>query len=60
MSNEQIAHDLAVAKLYGSDLESKELIETYRTYYQEILSVLNSEPKQPSKPKTAQFIPSPV
>lgn len=60
MERDQIAHDLAVAKLYGSDLQTEDLINQYREYYNEILSALNSEPKQPSKPNTAKFIPSPV
>lgn len=46
MSNEQIAHDLAVYKLYGSELQTAELIKEYRKYYDEILSVLKSEPRQ--------------
>lgn len=49
MSNEQIAHDLAVAKLNGSDLQTKELIDKYREYYNEILTVLKSEPKENKK-----------
>lgn len=44
MSHEQIAHDLAVSKLCGSELPTKELIEQYRQYYGEILSELKSEP----------------
>lgn len=46
MDNQQIAHDLAIAKLHGSNLETEELIKTYRQYKEEILSVLNSEPSQ--------------
>jgi ABC-type Fe3+-hydroxamate transport system substrate-binding protein len=49
MEREQIAHDLAVAKLYGSDKQTKELIDQYRKYYNEILSVLKSEPKENGK-----------
>lgn len=45
MDYEQIAHDLAIAKLYGSDLQTKELIDEYRKYYNEILDVLRSEPR---------------
>ena len=48
MNIEQIAHDLALSKLNGSDLPSKELVSTYRKYYDEILSILNSEPAQNS------------
>lgn len=43
IEKEQIAHDLAVAKLYGSDLCAEELIKQYRKYKDEILSDLNSE-----------------
>lgn len=46
IEKEQTAHDLAVAKLCGSELQTKDLIKQYREYYEEILSVLNSEPKQ--------------
>lgn len=46
IENEQIAHDLAVAKLYGSELQTEDLIEQYRQYKDEILSVLKSEPRQ--------------
>ena len=60
MSNEQIAHDLAVAKLCGSELQTEDLIKQYRQYKDEILSALDSEPKQPRKPNPAKYIPSPV
>lgn len=53
MDKEQIAHDLAIAKLYGSDLPTDKLIEQYRQYYNDILSVLKSET---SKPKTVTVI----
>lgn len=46
IEKEQIAHDLAVAKLYGSDLQTEDLIKLYRQYKDEILSALNSEPRQ--------------
>lgn len=45
MDNTQIAHDLAVAKLYGSDLPTEKLIEQYRQYYQEIYDYLKSQVK---------------
>lgn len=50
MTNEQIAHDLAIARLCGSDLPINDLIKKYRQYYEEILSALKSEPtiKKPS------------
>lgn len=46
MEREQIAHDLAVAKLYGSDLQTEDLINQYRQYKDEILSALKSEPRK--------------
>lgn len=56
MSNEQIAHDLAVAKLYGSDLPTDKLVEQYRQYFKEINDYL----KPQSKPKPAQVFSSPI
>ena len=50
MEKEQIAHDLAVAKLCGSDLQVKELCEKYDQYYKEILNYLMSIPAEPKKP----------
>ena len=41
IEKEQIAHDLAVAKLYGSNLQTEDLIKQYRQYKDEILSALN-------------------
>ena len=55
MNNEQIAHDLAIAKLYGSDLPTDKLVEQYRQYYQEINGYLNSQ----TKPNTATVIQNP-
>lgn len=55
MDNKQIAHDLAVAKLYGSGLETDKLVEQYLQYYDEIKSYLNSQ----SEPQTARVIPNP-
>nr|DAV33842.1 MAG TPA: hypothetical protein [Caudoviricetes sp.] len=55
MSNEQIAHDLAVAKLYGSDLPTDKLVEQYRQYFKEINEYL----KQQTKPQTAKIFNSP-
>lgn len=46
IEKEQIAHDLAVAKLCGSDLQTEDLIKQYRQYKDEILSALKSEPRQ--------------
>lgn len=45
MDNTQIAHDLAVAKLHGSDLTTEKLVEQYRQYYQEIYDYLKSQVK---------------
>ena len=55
MNNEQIAHDLAIAKLYGSDLPTDKLVEQYRQYYQEINGYLNFQ----TKPNTATVIQNP-
>lgn len=49
MDNVQIAHDLAVTKLSGSDLPIKELSEKYDQYYEEILDYLKSKPTEQSK-----------
>lgn len=56
MTNEQIAHDLAVSRLSGCSMDVKELVNTYRKYYDEILSELKSETQ---KPKTAKIISNP-
>lgn len=55
MDNQQIAHDLAVAKLYGSDLPTDKLVEQYRQYYEEIRSYLSSQ----SKPAKVNVIKRP-
>lgn len=55
MDNNQIAHDLAIAKLYGSDLDNDKLIEKYRQYYAEIKECLNAD----SKPQKAKIVPNP-
>ena len=55
MDNQQIAHDLAIAKLYGSDLPADKLVEQYRQYYVEINDYLKSQ----SKPSTAKVIQNP-
>lgn len=46
IEKEQIAHDLAVARLYGSELQTEDLIKQYRKYKDEILSVLKSGQRQ--------------
>lgn len=56
MDNQQIAHDLAIAKLYGSDLPTEKLVEQYRQYYKEINHYLKSQ----EKPKPTRIIQSPV
>ncbi|MCM1218808.1 MAG: hypothetical protein NC548_30355 [Lachnospiraceae bacterium] len=45
MDNKQLAHDLAVAKLYGSDLTAEKLVEQYHKYYDEIYGYLKSQVK---------------
>ena len=55
MDNQQIAHDLAIAKLYGSDLPVDKLVEQYRQYYVEINDYLKSQ----SKPSAAKVIQNP-
>ena len=41
MTNEQIAHDLAVARNAGKQLTADILVEEYRKNYEEILKYLN-------------------
>lgn len=55
MDNKQIAHDLAVAKLCGSNLPTDKLVEQYRQYYEEINDYLKSQ----IKPNTVKVIQSP-
>lgn len=55
MDNQQIAHDLAISKLYGSDLPTDKLVEQYRQYYQEINDYLKSQ----SNPNAATVIKNP-
>lgn len=55
MDNNQIAHDLAIAKLYGSDLPTEKLVEQYRQYYKEINEYLKSQ----IKPNTTTVIQNP-
>lgn len=55
MDNKQIAHDLAVSKLYGSTLPTDKLVEQYRQYYEEIYGYLKSQ----EKPKSSRIISSP-
>ena len=55
MENKQIAHDLAVAKLYGSDLPTEKLVEQYRQYYKEIYEHLKSQ----AEPQTVKVVKNP-
>ena len=55
VEKEQIAHDLAVAKLCGSSLPNEKLVEQYRKYYEEIYDCISSEEKE--KPK---IVKSPI
>lgn len=55
MDNSQIAHDLAIAKLYGSDSPTDKLVEQYRQYYKEINDYLKSQ----SKPNTVTIMQNP-
>lgn len=48
---EQIAHDLAVAKLSGSDLSCEEMLEQYATYKQEFLKIQEDKAKSAEIPK---------
>lgn len=43
MTNEQIAHDLAVAKMTGSQLPAETLVEEYKKNYKEILKYLKAQ-----------------
>lgn len=56
MSNEQIAHDLAIAKLSGSTLPTDELVEKYHKEYTDIKKYLDS--KNTARP--ARIISSPI
>ena len=44
MNIEQIAHDLAIAKLTGSDLSPEEMLEKYHEYYETFLNLMREEP----------------
>lgn len=45
MNNEQMAHDLAVAKLAGSDLSPEEMFKLYNEYKKAFLDLMKEEPK---------------
>lgn len=55
MDNQQIAHDLAIAKLCGSNLPTDKLVEQYRQYYEEINDYLKSQ----IKPNVVKVIQNP-
>lgn len=55
MDNQQIAHDLAIAKLYGSELSTEKLVEQYRQYYEEINEYLKSQ----AQPNTVKIVKNP-
>lgn len=40
----QIAHDLAIAKLHGSQLSANEIVTKYYKYLEEYKSALSSKP----------------
>lgn len=43
MTNEQIAHDLAVARMAGKQLPADVLVEEYKKNYKEILKYLKTQ-----------------
>lgn len=49
MTNEQLAHDLAIARMAGKQLPADILVKEYRTSYQVILDFLNSESQDTAK-----------
>lgn len=55
MDNQQLAHDLAIAKLSGTDFPPNKAVEQYRKLYSEYLS---SESKS-QKTRTAEIMGSP-
>ncbi len=57
MSNEQIAHDLAIAKLSGSTLPTDKLVEEYHKQYIEVMDYLS---KHSTLPKRSQIVSSPM
>lgn len=57
MDYKQIAHDLAIAKLYGTKLSSEDMIKQYYQFYEELLDELTPKGKT-SKP--AKIMRSPI
>lgn len=58
MDNKQLAHDLAIAKLSGTDLPPDKVVEQYRKLYSEFSEYLSNESKS-QKTCTAQIMGSP-
>lgn len=58
MDNKQIAHDLAIAKLSGTNLPPDKAVEQYRKLYSEFSEYLSNESKS-QKTRTAQIMSSP-
>lgn len=59
MDNKQLAHDLAIAKLLGTDLPPDKAIEQYRKFYSEFYECLSNESKS-QKTNTTKIISSPI
>lgn len=55
MDNQQLAHDLAIAKLSGTYLPPDKMVEQYRKLYSEFSECLSNEPK-PQKTRPTQII----
>lgn len=49
MTNEQLAHDLAVARMAGKQLPVDILVDEYKKDYAEILKYINSQPTPKAK-----------
>lgn len=58
MDNKQLAHDLAIAKLSGTNLPPDKVVEQYRKLYSEFSEYLSNESKS-QKTRTAQIMSSP-
>lgn len=59
MDNKQLAHDLAITKLSGTDLPPDKAIEQYRKLYSEFHECLSNESKQ-QKTYPTQIMSSPI
>lgn len=49
-----IAHDLAIAKLNGSNLSEVEMYDTYLQYYESFLQAIKSKSSKPPEVKVFQ------